>query len=239
MLDRTEQRIVGVLIEKELSVPDSYPMSENALVDGCNQKSNRDPVLGLEAFQVAGAVMALQEKGWVARIDGGGRVPRFRHRVVDRLALDQRQLAVLAELLLRGAQAPGALKPRVARMGFTGSPEEIEAVLRGLAERKDPITALMPLAPRERDRRWQHLLGDGKTESGDVAAHVHPVEHREPEPIRGGDAGAGAAVPGAGAARTAAELASRVAALEHQLAALREEVAALKRAIASRGAPAD
>jgi len=80
-LDRTEQRIVGVLVEKQLTVPDSYPMSENALVDGCNQKSNRDPVTELATFQVAGALMAMQQKGLVAKIDGGGRVAKYRHRL--------------------------------------------------------------------------------------------------------------------------------------------------------------
>src|SRR5687768_549811 len=109
-LDRTEQRVVGTLIEKQLSVPDSYPLSENALVDGCNQKNNRDPVTELAAFQVAGALMALQEKGVVAKVDGGGRVPRFRHKLDEVLRIGKEELTIFAELLLRGPQAPGALK---------------------------------------------------------------------------------------------------------------------------------
>jgi uncharacterized protein YceH (UPF0502 family) len=160
-LDRTEQRIVGVLIEKQLSVPDSYPLSENALVDGCNQKNNRDPVTELVAFQVAGALMALQQKGVVARVDGGGRVPRYRHKLDEVLRLEPHGLAVFAELLLRGPQASGALKPRVARMGYHAAQEQIDDLLRQFAARSPALVELLPLGPRERDRRWRHLLGDG------------------------------------------------------------------------------
>ncbi|MFY9343749.1 MAG: DUF480 domain-containing protein, partial [Planctomycetota bacterium] len=151
-LDRTEQRLVGVLIEKQFTVPDTYPLSENALVDGCNQKNNRDPVTELVAFQVAGALMSLQEKGVVARVDGGGRVPKFRHKLDEVLQVGKDELAVLAELLLRGPQAPGALKPRVQRMGYHAAPEQIEALLRQLHGRLPPLVELLPLAPRERDR---------------------------------------------------------------------------------------
>jgi uncharacterized protein YceH (UPF0502 family) len=205
-LDRTEQRIVGVLIEKQLSVPDSYPLSENALVDGCNQKSNRDPVTELESFQVAGALMALQEKGFVAKVDGGGRVPRYRHLVDEKLGVDPKELPVLAELLVRGPQAPGALKPRVARMGLQASPEMLEALLHRLAQRSPPLVGLLPLRPRERDRRWQHLLGDGEP----VQAAVSEVER--------------VVAPTAVAAPKDALLEVRISALEQKVAALQELV---------------
>ncbi|HLQ37972.1 MAG TPA: DUF480 domain-containing protein, partial [Planctomycetota bacterium] len=201
MLERTEQRILGVLIEKELSVPDSYPMSENALVDGCNQKSNRDPVLELVPFQVAGALMALQEKEWLARIDGGGRVPKYRHRVIDRLALDRSELAVLAELLLRGPQAPGALKPRVQRMGYHATPEQIEALLQKLAARTPPLVTQQPLAPRERDQRWRHLLGPGSDAAAPAAV---PVAAAAPS------SGDGTAAPAPRIAVVSEDLAERV-----------------------------
>lgn len=204
-LDRTEQRIVGTLIEKQLSVPDSYPLSENALVDGCNQKSNRDPITELQSFEIAGALMALQEKGFVARVEGGGRVARYRHRVADELGVDQKELAVLAELLLRGPQAPGALKPRVARMGLSASPEMIEALLHRLAQQSPPLVELQPLRPRERDRRWRHLLGDGSEQQ--VAAQE--VSQLSAQPA---------------APATDAMLDARVAALEQKVAALQELV---------------
>lgn len=209
-LDRTEQRIVGTLIEKQLSVPDSYPLSENALVDGCNQKSNRDPITDLQAFEIRGALMALQEKGAVARVDGGGRVPRFRHRLVDELRVGNEELAVLAELLLRGPQAPGALKPRVARMGFAASAERIEAVLHQLSQHSPPLVDLLPQRPRERDRRWCHRLGDGS--EGDANAATGAAEH------------ATDTVAGLTTAPHDAMLETRVAALEQKVAALQDLV---------------
>jgi uncharacterized protein len=208
-LDRTEQRIVGVLIEKQLALPDSYPMSENALVDGCNQKTNRDPLMELATFQVSGAAMALQEKGWVARVEGGGRVPKFKHRTVEQLVqCNNKELAVLAELLLRGQQAPGALKPRVARMAYHASPEEIEALLRGLAGRN--LVEQMPQAPRERDRRWRHLLGDGSE-----LQNTPPADPAEPR------------VAAASAASQHAELAQRVTKLEQQMQILQRTISQL------------
>lgn len=214
-LDRTEQRIVGVLIEKALSVPDSYPLSENALLDGCNQKSNRDPVMDLQPFQLAGALLSLREKGWVVRVEGGGRATRYRHQVVERLGLSAAELAVFAELLLRGPQAPGALKPRVLRMGLHAEPDRIEAVLRGLLARPQPLVEQLPLGPRERDQRWRHLVGDG---SEAVVADG------------GGQEPAGAAAPvlrpkaTAAGADVMAALVARVDTLEQQVAALQQRL---------------
>src|SRR5262245_5005322 len=208
-LDRTEQRIVGVLIEKQLSVPDSYPLSENALVDGCNQKSNRDPVMELAAFQVSGALMALQEKGYAARVEGGGRVPRFKHRAAEELQLDPKELAVLAELLLRGPQSSGALKPRVARMGNHAPLEEIEGILGKLAQRTPPLVVRRPPGKHERDPRWQHLLGDG-SEQTEVSA-APPDTSSRPE--------ASSRQPG---------LEDRVAAVESSIARLHQLLADLE-----------
>ena len=160
-LDRTEARIVGVLIEKQRTVPDTYPMTENALVSGCNQKSNRDPVTALEPFEVAGACMALHQRDVIARVEGGGRAAKFRHKLDELLGVGDDALAVLCELLVRGPQAAGALKPRVARLGFHAAPAQIEEVLRDLAARPRPLVGLQPKRPRERDQRWAHLLGPG------------------------------------------------------------------------------
>lgn len=206
-LDRTEQRIVGVLIEKQLSVPDSYPMTENALVDGCNQKSNREPTTEYASFEVAGALMSLQQKGWVARVEGGGRTTKFKHRTAEMAAADGKDLAVLAELLLRGGQAPGALKTRVARMGLHGTPEEIEARLRGLAGRG--LVEQLPLGPRERERRWRHLLGDGsELQDAPAAQAVERVGARPP------------AAAGTGLDARVAELERKVAELQQAIVRL-------------------
>jgi hypothetical protein len=206
-LDRTEQRIVGTLIEKQLSVPDSYPLSENALVDGCNQKSNREPVTELVPFQVAGALMALQQKGVVARVDGGGRVPRFRHKLDEVLHVDAPTPAVLAELLLRGPQAPGALKPRVARMGYHAAPEAIEALLQKLAGRSPALVEQLPLGPRERERRFRHRLGNGSEQVDAPASGGH-------------DTASAPAVTATPANDAHEDLLARLAALEARVAAL-------------------
>ena len=212
-LDRTEQRIVGVLIEKQLTVPDIYPLSENALLDGCNQKSNRDPVTELVAFQISGALMALQQKGIVGKVDGGGRVARFRHKLDEVLHVGNDELAVLAELLLRGAQAPGALKPRVARMGYHAAPESIEAMLRVLAGRLPALVELLPLGPRERDRRWQHCIGDGSEFAAAAPSAAATVASAPAAPVR--------AV--ASSDDVLIDLLLRVEALEQQVRALQGE----------------
>ena len=212
-LDRTEQRIVGVLIEKQRTVPDTYPLSENALVDGCNQKNNRDPITELASFQVAGALMALQEKGVVGKVDGGGRVARFRHKLDEALPAGADEIAVLAELLLRGPQAPGALKPRVARLGYHAAPEQIEALLRQMAARKPALVEQLPLGPRERDRRWRHLIGDGSEQLAGDAPSSALAAAAEPT---GTTAAAAAGVD-------LAALVERVRVLEQQVAKLRAD----------------
>ena len=159
-LDRTEQRILGVLLEKQRTVPDTYPMTENSLVTGCNQSSNRDPVMSLQTFEVAGALMSLHANDIVLRVEGGSRAVKYRHKLDEILGVGDSQLAVLAELLLRGPQAPGALKPRVARMGFHGTAAQVEEVLLALANSSPALVAQEPRRPRERDHRWRHLLGD-------------------------------------------------------------------------------
>ncbi len=222
MLDPTELRILGVLVEKELAVPDSYPMTENALLAGCNQKSNRDPAMSLEPFEVTGALTSLRLKEWVVQVEGG-RAHRFRHRLDDRLGLDGKQKAVLTELIVRGPQAPGALKPRVARMGFAGSVEEIEEVLASLRDRPgDALVEQLPRRPRERDQRWGQLLGaegggaaDAVTE---VAAAAEPNVAEIPRRVE----------PVVVAEPAAPDLEVRVARLESEVGSLREELAELR-----------
>jgi len=211
-LDRTEQRIVGVLIEKQLAVPDSYPLSENALRAGCNQSSNRDPVMDIAQFQVAGALMALHEKEWVARVEGGGRVPRYRHRVKERLGVEGNALPVLAELLVRGPQAPGALKGRVGRMGFDATPADVEAVLRDLAGCSPPLVEQLPRRPRERDQRWCHLLGDGSEIEAVPDTVAPPVAEVVAEPAD-------------------VEVAAPVATLEQRVVVLERQFEALQRLV--------
>jgi len=162
MLDAIQQRVLGCLLEKEATVPDSYPLTESTLLSACNQKSNRDPEMSLSLVEVQRACSELMHAGWVTRIEAPpSRTIRWRHQFESQLGLDRPKTAVLTELLLRGPQAPGALKPRVKRLGFDGDAGQILAVLEALAARAVPLVEQLPRRPRERDQRWTHLLGPG------------------------------------------------------------------------------
>jgi len=166
-LDRLEQRVVGVLIEKEMTVPDTYPLTLNALVAGCNQKNNREPQMQVEDYEVEGALRALMDRGWVTRQErDGGRTHRYQHEAREQLGTDDVDLALLSELLCRGPQAPGALVPRVSRMQPVASAAEIERRLEALAARPVPYVARMERRPREQQARWRHLLG-GPADAGE------------------------------------------------------------------------
>ncbi|MEE9127825.1 MAG: DUF480 domain-containing protein [Planctomycetota bacterium] len=223
-LEPSEERILGVLIEKELAVPDSYPLTENALLGGCNQKNNRDPVMSLEDFQLSGALAAMMEKGIVLRVSqSGSRTVRWKHLCPEKLGLNGREQAVLAELLLRGPQAPGALKPRVARMGMVATPSEILVVLEGLRARADgSLVEQLPPQPRERDQRWAQLLG-GAASVTDTAALAQPRLSADMPPPTSETPPASAAP----VAERSEDLASRVVRLERQLLELRAEVVRL------------
>lgn len=115
-LERIERRVAGVLVEKAKTTPDNYPLSVNALVNGCNQKNNRFPQMTLDEDQVTDALDSLRKSGAVALIQGDGRVEKYRHLLYDWLGVDKFEMAVMAELLLRGAQTLGELRGRAARM---------------------------------------------------------------------------------------------------------------------------
>lgn len=159
-LDRTEQRVLGVLIEKELSVPEIYPLTLHALVAGCNQKSNREPVLALEEFEVEGAATSLCLKDWAARREGS-RTVKFVHRTESMLGVGADEKAILAELLLRGPQTPNELKPRLSRMGVHLEANAVGNLLVAMAHKPEgALVELLPRQQRERDARWRHLLGE-------------------------------------------------------------------------------
>ncbi len=134
-LSRDERRVLGVLVEKAKTTPDAYPLTLNALVTGSNQKSNRDPVLTLTDADAEVAMDGLKKKGLAQQIVGGGRVDRFRHVVYDALQVDKVQLAILAELLLRGPQTEGELRSRAGRMEPIADLEALRSQLRALAQR--------------------------------------------------------------------------------------------------------
>ena len=161
--------MIGCLIEKQITTPDQYPLSLNALVNACNQKSNRDPVLDLEEAAVQGTLDELAKRHFVVERSGfGSRVPKYQHRFCNTefgtLKLDPQELAVACELLLRGPQTPGELRGRASRMAAFADVTEVESALTRLSSRPDgPFVVRLAREPGRRDARFAHLF------SGEVA----------------------------------------------------------------------
>ena len=173
-----EARVIGSLLEKQITTPDQYPLTLNALTAACNQKSNRDPVLELSSHEVQDVIDGLMKKHLVTDRSGGvgGRVTRYRQRFCNtqfgNLELAPRELAIVCELLLRGAQTPGELRSRVNRMAPTRDVSEVEAALEHLAGRADPLVAQLQREPGRRESRWMQLF-TGETPPEPVAAADH------------------------------------------------------------------
>jgi uncharacterized protein YceH (UPF0502 family) len=202
-LSTVERRILGVLVEKAKTTPDVYPLSINSIVTGSNQKSNRDPLLNLADLEVEDALPPLQQKGLVTRITGG-RVERWRHNLYEVWKVNKVELAILAELLLRGAQTEGDLRGRASRMEPIDDLAALRSVLGPLAERG----LVVYLGPEgRRGTQLTHGFHIAK-ELENLKANVRP---EEPEPA--------AAVP---------KTPSHLPALEGSLAEARQEIAALR-----------
>jgi uncharacterized protein YceH (UPF0502 family) len=135
VLSMSERRVLGVMVEKAKTTPDTYPLSLNALVTGCNQKSNRDPLLNLSDADVEDTLASCQKKGLAVKITGG-RVERWRHTLYESWHVDKVELSILAELLLRGPQTEGELRGRASRMEPIADVDALRAVLKPMAERK-------------------------------------------------------------------------------------------------------
>lgn len=161
VLDATEQRVLGALLEKQTTVPASYPLSANALRSACNQSNNRDPVVDLDLQTVEQAARALKDRGLVRIVwaSTGRRTLKY-HQVLDvSLGLEPDEGALLTVLLLRGEQSPGELRTRTERLhGFAGR-GEVEACLARMAARPEPLVRELPRRPGQQDPRWIHLLG--------------------------------------------------------------------------------
>jgi uncharacterized protein len=180
-----EARVIGCLIEKQITTPDQYPLSLNALVNACNQKSNRDPLMELDERSVQQTVDDLGRKHFVVEKSGfGSRVPKYQHRFCNTeygtLKLDPRELAIVCELLVRGPQTPGELRSRAARMADFSDVSEVEDALTRLSEREDgPFVTRLAREPGRRDSRYAHLFS-GPVEGG--GAERGPVEPRSAMP---------------------------------------------------------
>ncbi len=215
LLDAVEARVLACLIEKEATTPEQYPLTANAVHLACNQKTARDPVMDLDPGSVGHALRTLEDKRLVRTIHGA-RAQRYDHRTDDVYAISPEQRALLALLLLRGAQTAGELFTRSERLCRFHDVEQVRAVLERLQTRRPALVVRLPRAPGQREDRYAHLL------CGRVAA---------PEPAQ-----VQAQAPAAAA--TDGDLAERVARLEAELAGLRALVEDLDARLTA-GGPAD
>ena len=173
-----EVRVLGCLIEKELSTPDYYPMTVNALTAACNQKTNREPVVEYSESDVEDALEGLQRKRLVGHASSVyGRSTKFRHALAEVMQLKRPQLATLASLMLRGPETVGEIRGRTARMNEFESLEEVERVLGELADRTPALVAHLPRRPGQKESRYAHLLG-GKVDFEAETAPVTGTEQR-------------------------------------------------------------
>jgi len=207
-LNDIETRVLGCLIEKEMTTPEYYPLSLNALTNACNQKSNRDPVMALEEKDVVAALDGLRFKQLVLVSADGGRVSKYRHILAERMQLLPPELALLGELLLRGPQTLGELRTRAERMSPFSDLQAVEEVLRELIEREDPLVARLARQANRKEARYAQLFSI------------------EPEPCPDGKA----PPPEAARLRMMAEN-ERISCIEGELARLREEVAELRQMV--------
>ena len=231
-LSALEQRVIGCLVEKQVTTPEQYPMSLNALVNACNQKSNRDPVLQLPETEVQSLIDGLSRKHLVLERSGfGSRVPKYQQRFCNTefsvFQFTPQERAIVCELLLRGPQTPGELRTRAARMAEFADAAQTEAALEALASRESgPLVRRLAREPGRRESRYAHLFGARGADT-DRAAIEHGARDR-------GDTGSAALPDPAGGAPTGAStpssgsLADRLAALEREVSLLREQIARIK-----------
>ncbi|HKL26483.1 MAG TPA: YceH family protein [Desulfuromonadales bacterium] len=180
-LNEFEARVLGCLVEKELATPDYYPLTLNALVNACNQKSNRDPVMNLEAADVQTGLDGLRSRQLAHRSAEGVRTAKYCHNLEGRLGLEPKQTALLAELLLRGPQTLGELRSRADRMTSFADLTAVEEAVTGLLERDPPLVVRLPRQPGRKEHRYAQLLTpppEPDQEAAEVPAVSAPDENR-------------------------------------------------------------
>jgi uncharacterized protein YceH (UPF0502 family) len=174
LLTETEARVLGSLVEKDITTPDYYPLSLNALVNACNQKSNRDPVMNLNDDAVRQALHSLNEKGLAGNASGAGdsRVPKFEHRMQEAFNLTRPETALLCVLLLRGPQTPGELRGRAERLHRFEDLTDVQSTLQKLMAREEPLAKVLPRQPGTKEARYAHLLCGDRPEWESLAPVV-------------------------------------------------------------------
>ncbi len=206
-LDAEEARVLGALLEKEVTTPEYYPLSLNALVNACNQKSNREPVVNYDEEIVLQAIDRLRDKG-LALVSTGreSRVPKYVERFQEKFNFDRREIAVLCVLLLRGPQTPGELRGRTQRLYEFEDLDGVEATLNRLMEwEPEPLVKRLARQPGTKESRYAHLLSGEVADTYAGVAETHATEHHAP---------------------AASE--DRIAALEVEVRDLRQDVADLR-----------
>ncbi|MDH3841489.1 MAG: DUF480 domain-containing protein [Chromatiales bacterium] len=212
VLDEHEARVVGSLLEKEITTPDQYPLSLNALTNACNQKSNRDPVMRLDEAQVLAALDSLRGKHLILEKSGfGSRVPKYQHRFCNTqfgtLQFSEQEFGLVCVLLLRGPQTPGELRSRTQRLCRFSDVGEVEACLEALADRDDgPFVVRLAREPGKRESRYAHLFS-GEVQSGAAATSAAADPDHSPS------------------------LGARVYRLEQQVADLAEQLGRLRKSL--------
>ena len=217
-LNDLEIRILGCLMEKELTTPENYPLSLNTLVSACNQKSNREPVLSLTEADVLRGLETLGSRGLARLTTTGGRVAKYCHSATDKLRLATGPRALLAELMLRGPQTVGELRTRGERMSEFGDLAAVEAVIAELQQAAPPFVVRLPRQAGRKELRFAQVFG---------GVPEFPAEEELPVPERGVERRAPA---GEGRAASS-ERGQRVARLETEIGTLRGEAAALRQEV--------
>ena len=212
VLNEVEARVLGSLIEKDVTTPDYYPLPLNALVNACNQKNNRDPVMNLDEDAVRQALHGLQQHRLAGpTTSADSRVTKYEHRMQEVFNATRGETAVLCVLLLRGPQTPGELRGRTERMHRFDDLDQVQSALQSLMRREPPLAAMLTRQPGTKEARYMHLLSG---DAGDGAA-LQPVH---PPKVRGVDDIAMAQLQ-----REVAELQKEVADLKQQFASFRKQ----------------
>ncbi|MDR3792733.1 MAG: YceH family protein [Terracidiphilus sp.] len=158
VLSATEARVLGALIEKEVTTPEYYPLSLNALINACNQRNNREPVTSLGEDEVRQALHGLEDKGLAGPARADGRVAKYEHRLGEAFNFTRAETALLCVLLLRGPQTPGELRGRTERLHSFSEISDVLSTLQKLSDRDPSLVALLPRQPGARESRYAHLL---------------------------------------------------------------------------------
>jgi uncharacterized protein YceH (UPF0502 family) len=209
-----ETRVLGSLIEKDITTPDYYPLSLNALVNACNQKNNREPIMALDEEAVRTALATLQEKRLAGPAGGAdSRVPKYEHRLQEVFNFDRREIAIVGVLLLRGPQTPGELRGRTERMYHFEGLDDVVSTLDRLAQRAPPLARVLPRQPGTKESRYMHLFS-GEPQIPDVAASTvsDPSRHSAPS-----------------SADRLAQLEEEVANLRRELSEVQQQLAAFRK----------